>query len=117
MKGFLFLLCFLLIAVVPIVAISGDCATCPMYGQCTIDVPVSANVQLATAGHPVLAVARGSIGVVGKAVAVPVKIIKKVASVRPARTVVKAAVKFKPARRAAALGGRLICPGRRCRHE
>ena len=115
MRCFLFLLCFMLIAVVPIVATAGDCSMCPIVnGACTIESTVSAEVAIAsTAGHPVLAVARRSVGTVGKAVAVPVRIIKNVASIRPARTALKAVAKIKPARRAVALGGRLICP--RCR--
>ena len=115
MKGLLYLLCFALIAIVPIAVTAGDCDKCPLNGICTIEVPVTAEIQVATAGHPVLATAGRSVGRrVAKVAAVPVKIIKKIASVRPARKVLKAVAKIKPARRAAALGGRLICPRRRC---
>ena len=114
MKGLLYLLCFLLIAVVPIAVTAGDCDKCPLNGICTIEVPVSAEVAApAIAGHPVLATARRSVGVVGKVAAVPVRLVGKIVKAKPARKIAKAITKAKPARRVAAL----ILPRKRCCRE
>ena len=84
--------------------------------QCMVlEVSVVAEVA-APVPKAVAAVARRSVGCVGKAVRVAVKPIKAIAKVKPARSVAKGVVKIRPAR-AVAKGVRLICPRRRCCRE
>ena len=109
MRGFWYLLCFLLIAALPLVVAA------EVQGQYTIEVPVYAEIQpVSVAGHPVLVTAGRSVGAVGKVAAVPVRAVVKIVKAKPARKIAKAVAQIKPARRVAALGGRLICPRRRC---
>ena len=109
-RWMLFLL-FMLSACAPMVAVAtptcqdGQCTFSPNYAQAKADL---------TAGHPVLATVRRSVGVVGKAVAAPVRVVVKIVKAKPARKLLRAVAKIRPARRAVALGGRLICPRRRC---
>jgi len=81
-------------------------------GRCILRVPVKAVVQ---APGVAVAVARRSVGCVGKVAVRVVKPAKVIAKVRPARTAVKVVAKARPARKAVKVV-RLIIPGhRRCR--
>lgn len=117
MRGFWFLLCFVCIVgscSACVFATASDCDACPLNGTCMIDATVSAEIAHVdlTAEHPVIATARRSAGFVGRAVAAPAKLIGRTLRAVKNRN-------RKPVLKAAAavgrLGGRLICPRRRCR--
>jgi predicted pyridoxine 5'-phosphate oxidase superfamily flavin-nucleotide-binding protein len=98
----------ILILAIGLLAICGVVYAQCSGNACTIPVEASAIV----ADQPV-ATATRSVGNVGKAITVPIRLAKKIADKKPVRSTLKAIAKVKPVRRVAAGVIRLACP--RCR--